>query len=147
MNTRSPPLRSDGAFQKWLKAAELGRGLVRVEHRRDRVPAHDAPYSPLERLVDGMIGLVLRRDRVQVRRRARRRRSRPGQLRVPDDALQEELGSLRPVTRDDGVERLQPFARLLGIYLDLRCHLLLLISSVRPLWLINPTGRSGKRVP
>ena len=66
---------------------------------------------------------------------------------MPDDALQEELRALRAVTRDDRVERFQPFACLLGIYLDLRCHVLLLISSVRPLWLINPAGRSGKHVP
>ena len=66
---------------------------------------------------------------------------------MPDDAFQQELRPLGAVTRDDGVERFQPFACLLGIYLDLRCHVLLLISSVRPLWLINPAGRSGKPVP
>ena len=119
-------------------AAELGGGLVRVEDRRDRVPAHDAAYSPLERLVDGMSRLVLGRDRVQVRRRARGRRGGAGELRVPDDALQQELRALRAVTCDDGVERFQPFACLLGIYLDLRCHVQLLISSVRPLWLMQP---------
>ena len=94
-----------------------------------------------------MSGLILRRDRVQVRRRPGRRGGRARELGVADDALQQELRALGTVTRDDGVERFQPFACLLGIYLDLRCHVLLLISSVRPLWLINPMGRCGKPVP
>jgi hypothetical protein len=41
---------------------------------------------------------------------------------VPDDPFEQELGALRTVGVDDGVERLEPLACLLGIYLDLRCH-------------------------
>ena len=95
--------------------AELGGFLVGFEHHRDRVPAHERAHAPLELLVDRVLGLVLRRDRVDVRRGAGRRRRRTGQLGVADDALEQMLGAVGPVVVHDGVERLQPLTRLLRI--------------------------------
>ena len=81
-------------------AAELRARLVRVagssrsrSSGRSTVLAARAPRST------GMMRLVLRRDRVEVRRRARGRGRGAGQLGVPDDALEQELRALRTVAR------------------------------------------------
>jgi hypothetical protein len=95
--------------------AELGGLLVGLEHHRDRVPAHDRAHAPLERLVDRVLGLVLRRDRVDVRGGACRRRRSTGQLGMADDTLEEMLGAAGPIVVHDGVERLQPLTRLLRV--------------------------------
>ena len=49
-------------------AAELGRLRVRLQHDRDRVPAHEGGREPLELGVARQLRLVLGRDRVDVRR-------------------------------------------------------------------------------
>ena len=61
--------------------AELRRLLVRLQHRRHRVPADELADLALDRLSPGYGGSALRRDRVDVRRggppaAARRRRAR-----------------------------------------------------------------------
>ena len=95
--------------------AELGGFLVRLEHHRDRVPAHERAHAPLELLVDRVLGLVLWRDRVDVGRGAGRRRRRTRQLGVADDALEQMLGAVGSVVLHDGVERLEPLTRLLRV--------------------------------
>ena len=60
----------------------------------------------------GICRLAVGRDRVDVRRVQARDRAGAGVLGALDDAGQELAGAVRAVVLDDGVERLEPLARL-----------------------------------
>ena len=103
-------------------AAELGRLLVRAQHRAHRVPADQRADAVLELEVARVRRLPPLRDAVDVRRRRDRAVVGAGRARVLEHAVEQIAGALRPVVRDDGVERLDPLARLLPVYVGVCGH-------------------------
>jgi hypothetical protein len=97
-------------------AAELRGLLVGLHDHRDRVPADRRADAVLELEVAGERRLELRRDRVDVRGRALVGRWRADAAGAIDDALDELLRALDAVVGDDRVERVEPLAGLLGVY-------------------------------
>ena len=96
-------------------AAELGRLLVGVQHRRDRVPAHERAEPVLELRVAGDRLLELDRDRVDVRRASPRRAARRAGARRRTAPRAGLRARARAVGAHDRVERVEPLGGLLGI--------------------------------
>ena len=126
MKTRSPPCSSDGACQKWLKPISYSvaadwklamwppssdDSLLALQHRGDRVPAHEATYAVLELGVAGYRRLELDRDRVDVGGAQVLGRVQAAQARVGEDLLEQLPGALGAVVADDGLEGLAPTRR------------------------------------
>ena len=86
--------------------------LARIDHRH-RVPADDpSAVDVWTSQSPGQRRLAVGGDRVDVRRVERRDRPAAGVLRPFDHARQQRPRSVRAVVRDDGVDRLEPLARL-----------------------------------
>ena len=89
-------------------AAELGGLLVRAQHRRDGVPADGRADPVLDRAVTRVRGLVLHRDRVDVGRRRRIGHGRAGRAGLRDQLVEQVVGALGSLHREDRLERLPP---------------------------------------
>ncbi len=96
-------------------AAELGVRTVGAHHHCERIPAHDRRDAALELEVAGKLRLIGKRHRVPVRGIEHRRQRHAPQARVIEQPAQEKGGALAPLGLDEGVERLQPFARFDGV--------------------------------
>ena len=93
-------------------AADRDAGALRPVHRDGRVPADPRAVPPLELLVAGELGLVLRRDGVDV---VRRRHHRYAEMQLLRAAQQTEHDLARPLVTepaDEGVEGLDPLGGL-----------------------------------
>ena len=92
------------------------RGLgVRLQHDRDRVPAHEGGGEPLELRVAGERLFLVDRDRVDVRSAEPGRDLDAVLLRMVDRVVEQEGHPLAAVGFDDGVDGVEPFLGLDGI--------------------------------
>src|SRR5579884_246883 len=96
-------------------AAELRGDLVGAHDHRYRVPAHDRAQPTLERGIAREPRLLLGCDRVDVRGVEAGDRAGALMLCALYDPGQELPRSIRPVMRDDRVQRLEPLAGLLAV--------------------------------
>ena len=90
-------------------SAELGGLLVRAQHRRDGVPADGRADAVLDRAVTRVRGLVLHRDGVDVGRRRRIGHGRAGRAGLRDQLVEQVVGALGSLHREDRLECLPPF--------------------------------------
>ena len=96
-------------------AADAVGGLVGLDHHHRRVPAHEGADPPLDELVAREPRLGLAGDRVDVRRRHRRRERHLG-LPGPIEERGEQVARPRlAVDVDHCVEGVQPLLRLTRI--------------------------------
>ena len=99
-------------------AAELGRLGIRLQDDRDRVPADECRCQPLELAIARELGLLVDRDRVDVRRAEPGRDLDAEVLRVVDRLVEQVAHPLAAVGFDDRVDGLEPLA---GLYrVDIR---------------------------
>ena len=92
------------------------RVLVRAQHHRHRIPAHVRPDAMLDVLVAGNADLLVHRDRVDVRRCSPRRAgTRPNGAPLSISVLDQEVRAVGSLGGEDARERVEPFARFLGI--------------------------------
>ncbi len=85
-------------------APELRRGRVRLEHDRDRIPAHERSREALELRVTRERRLLVDGNRVHVRRAEPGRDLDAVLLGVIDRLVEQERHPLAPVALDDGVD-------------------------------------------
>ena len=129
-------------------AADALETGVRAQHHCQRVPADHPPDAVLHRLVTGEVGLLLGADRVDVARLRQGRKADvqlAGALQEPE---QDEAGTLRPGSLDEGIERVEPLRGLDRV--DVRELLLELVEDLvdgllhRYVW-YRPMPASGER--
>ena len=96
-------------------AAQLGISAVGSHHHRQRIPAHDRGQTLLDLEIAGKLRLVDEVDAIAVRRVEHRRQLHPAPARMIQQAAQEVGRALAAFGLDQGVERIEPFARLLRI--------------------------------
>ena len=96
-------------------AADAVVVVIRAHDHRDRVPADELPDAVLHLLVAGELGLLLRRDGVDV---ARLREGRETDLQHPsalEQLVEDEARPLRAGLLHQRVERLDPLLGLLWV--------------------------------
>src|SRR5438034_5811679 len=89
--------------------------MVGAHDHRDRVPADELPDAVLHRLVAGELGLLLRRDRVDVARLRERREADLQHPRALQQLVEDEPRAFWARLVDESVERLDPLLRLVGV--------------------------------
>ncbi|MDZ7653192.1 MAG: hypothetical protein U5L03_11920 [Burkholderiaceae bacterium] len=92
--------------------AERGILAVGLDHHRHRVPAHEGAEPLLDLDVAGRALFLVGRDRVDVRRAGGKRRIDAGLACFLDQAIEQEVRTLRSLALEHGIERIEPFARL-----------------------------------
>ena len=96
-------------------AAQLGMRAVGAHHHRQRIPAHDRGQALLELKVAGKLRLVGEPDAVAVCRVEHRRQLHAALARMIEQPAQQISRALAAFGLDQGVERIEPFARFLRI--------------------------------
>ena len=96
-------------------AAQLGTDRVRADHHCQRVPSNQRAQARLDFEIARKGRLVRERDRIQVRCVQHLRQRHPTGSRMLQQMFEHERGALGSDRVNDGVERLQPFTRLLRI--------------------------------
>src|SRR5690606_3713296 len=96
-------------------AAQVARLAVGPDDGGHRVPADDRTDAPLQLRVAGALGLLVRRDGVDVLGGRGERQERAGPAGQLDHVLQQCVRTLRAITVDDRLERLDPFPGLYRI--------------------------------
>ena len=92
--------------------AVFGADTVRSHDHRHGIPAYVGLDASFERPIARILGLAPGRDRVQVGRIRAVRQVGAGAARKVDHFVEQEVGSLRPVTRQHRIDRFQPLAGL-----------------------------------
>src|ERR671919_726015 len=95
-------------------SADSVRFLVHPADHRQGVPADDSPDPALDHLVAGEIGLLLRRNRVDVVTRHHWGNAHLARPSVMEEPVHKEAGALRRMV-DDLVQRLNPFPGFGGV--------------------------------
>jgi len=95
--------------------AELAIGAIRADDHRERVPAHDGRDPLLEPEIAGIRALLFERNRVLVCGVRRDVREDAEVLRLRLELLQQEGAPLLAADAHAPVERVEPFARFVGI--------------------------------
>ena len=96
-------------------AADPGGGNVRPQDHRHRVPADEAPDPPLDRLVAGEVGFLLRADGVDVAGLRERRKPDVALAGPLQELVHDEAGAIGALLVDDVVERRDPVPGLVRI--------------------------------
>ena len=99
-------------------------GRLGTRHHHGGVPPDPAAVAPLDFLVARELGLVIRVDRVHVRRVEAERDAQLLLCRVVDQLVDDELGPALSTVGDEAVERLHPLRGLVRIlvHLAVMCH-------------------------
>ncbi len=131
--------------------ADGDTGSLGAMHRDGRVPADPRAVAPLDLLVTGELGLVLRRDRVDVVRRGDHGHAEVQILGPLEQAEHDLAPAAVTLGRHQLLERLLPFGRLLGIAVEgaLGVRILVVDSHGRPfvVWQIVPGNRLRCGIP
>ena len=115
-------------------AADVGI-LVRAEHHRHRIPAHEVTDLLLDVEIAGEPDLRLHRNRVDVRGVGRERKVRAGAACLVDQRLDEKMRAIRPFGREHAVERGEPLVGFLRIVIGNDVHAVNLRGCFRPVHL------------
>src|SRR5690606_2994120 len=119
-------------------AAQVARLAVGAHDHRHGVPADDRADAPLQLRVARALGLLVRRDGVDVLGGGRERKERAGAAGQLDHVLQQCMRTLRAVTVDHRLERFDPLAGLYRIRIVVQ-HI------VQPVHITPIAARGGPR--